>query len=89
MKHASEYEAPMKHSFELFNALCRGGDKPGTAAAAASTLSVADLRRLLTRHGDAIDDASFDILVRAMGDSRSGESVNTASLIAKVVQSSA
>ena len=89
MKHASEYEAPMKVAFEQFNALCRGGMEPGGTAAATGTISILDLRRLLTRHGDIIDDASFEVLVRAMGDSRTEASVNTASLIAKIVQSSA
>lgn len=91
MKHASEYEAPMKLAFEHFNALCRGGPKPGSSAAAATggSVSVTDLRMLLTRHGDAIDDASFEVLIRAMGDSRMNDSVKTASLITKVVQSSA
>lgn len=89
MKHASEYEAPMKVAFEQFNSLCRGGAAPGCAAAAGGAISITDLRRLLTRHGDIIDDASFEVLVRAMGDSRTGASVNTASLIAKIVQSSA
>ena len=89
MKHASEYEVPMAKSFEHFAALCRTGPKPGTPLAAGGPVSLVDLRMLLTRHGDAIDDESFEVLVRAMGNSRTGEVVNTASLIAKVVQSSA
>ena len=83
----------MKNSFEQFNALCRGGPKPGSSADAsavgAGLMSVSDLRNLLTRHGDAINDTSFAVLVRAMGDSRTGDFIDTSSLISKIVQSSA
>jgi Ca2+-binding EF-hand superfamily protein len=80
MKRAAEYEPLMLRSFSQFNSLCRNS--------AAGTISTADLRMLLTKHGDAIDDASFDVLLRAMGDSRKGDVVDFSSLVSKVVQSS-
>lgn len=81
MKRAAEYQAVMLKSFAQFNSLCR---------APSDKLSTADLRMLLTRHGDAIDNAQFEVLLRAIGDSRDRdrEVIDFGSLVSKVVQSS-
>jgi hypothetical protein len=79
MKRAAEYEPLMLRSFAEFNSLCRR---------TSGKISTNDLKMLLTKHGDAIDDASFEILIRAMGDSRTANIVDFGSLVSKVVQSS-
>lgn len=59
MKTTTQVTSAFQDSLKCFEELCRGRSD--------GIITKAELRMLLTKYGDAIDDVSFDQLIRFLG----------------------